>query len=356
MIMKKLNKPTVLWLLIAVLAVALFAWYEEAIEDDGDAYAATASVAKPPGALPLKTVADVELPGPTNRFDYQSYDPRTHLLFIAHLAAGTVVVFDTASNKVVAELPNISQVHGVLVVPDLHKVYASATGTNEIVVIDENALKEVARIPGGVYPDGMAYAPAAQKLYVSDQSGKTETVIDARTDKRIKTIPLKGEAGNSQYDPVSKHIFVNVQTTQELAEIDPVTGAVIARHPLAGAGRNHGLLIEPAQRLAFIACEDNAKLLVFDMKSMKVISSEAVGDDPDVLAFDDTLHVLYIASESGVVSMFKLQGQILGKIAEGHLADKAHSVAVDQQTHRVYFPLQNLNGRAVLRIMEPTVK
>src|SRR3954469_23184004 len=86
--------------------------------------------------LPLKLIADIELPGATNRFDYQSHDPRTHLLFIAHLAAGTVVVFNTESNKVVAEIPGISQVHGVLVVPELGKVYASATGTNEIVVID----------------------------------------------------------------------------------------------------------------------------------------------------------------------------------------------------------------------------
>ncbi len=75
-----------------------------------------------------------------------------------------------------------------------------------------------------------------------------------------------------------------------------------------------------------------------------------------MLAFDDALHLLYVASESGIVSIFKEQGRTLNKVAEGHLADKAHSVAVDQQTHRVYFPIQNLNGRAVLRIMEPIAK
>jgi YVTN family beta-propeller protein len=357
MSMKKVNKPAVLLLLIAAFAVALFAWYEESIEnDDDDARAATANGAKPRGALPLKMVADVELPGPTNRFDYLSYDPGTHLLFIAHLAAGTVVVFDAESSKVVAEIPGVSEVHGVLVVPDLHKVYASATGTNEVAVIDEKTLKVMARIPGGVYPDGMAYAPDAHKLYVSDQSGKTETVIDVLTDKRIKTILLNGEAGNSQYDPVSKHVFVNVQTLGELAEIDPASDTVIARHALTGAGRNHGLLIEPLQRLAFIACEDNAKLLVFDMKSKKVIQTITVGADPDVLAFDDALGLLYVASESGVVSVFHEQGQALSRIGEALLAQKAHSVAVDQQTHRVYFPLQNLNGRAMLRIMEPVAK
>jgi DNA-binding beta-propeller fold protein YncE len=356
MIMKIANRRVTSLVFLIVLMSAVIAWHVGSFEHEDLIGAAAAASPKESGTLPLKLVADIELPGPTNRFDYQSYDPRTHLLFIAHLAAGTVVVFNTESNQVVAEIPGISQVHGVLAVPGLNRVYASATGTNEIVAIDEKSLKEVARIPGGVYPDGMTYAPEVHKLYVSDQSGKTETIIDTLTNQRIKTISLGGEAGNSQYDPVSKHVFVNVQTRGELAEIDTHSDTVVARYPLSGAGRNHGLLIEPSLRLAFIACEDNAKLLVVDMKSMKVVSSESVGKDPDVLAFDEALHLLYVASESGIVSIFKEQGRTLNKIAEGHLADKAHSVAVDQQTHRVYFPIQNLKGRAVLRIVEPIAK
>ena len=311
--------------------------------------------AKASNELPLKQIADIALPGATNRFDYQSYDPQTHRLFIAHLAAGTIVVFDTEAMKVITEIPNVSQVHGVLVIPELNLVYASATGTNEIVAIDKNTLKIVTRIPGGVYPDGLAYAPDVHKLYVSDQSGETETVIDTQTNKRIATISLEGEAGNTQFDPVSKHIFVNVQTRNELVEIDPNKDTIVARHPLPGANHNHGLLIEPSQHLAFIACEGNAKLIVFDMQSMKVIATDSVGKSPDVLAFDDGLHLLYVASESGMVSVFKEQGKVLKKVGEGVLASNAHSVAVDQQTHRAYFPIQNLKGKPVLRIMEPAI-
>jgi hypothetical protein len=32
----------------------------------------------------------------------------------------------------------------------------------------------------------------------------------------------------------------------------------------------------------------------------------------------------------------------------------AHTVAVDPATHRVYLPLENVNGRPVLRILAPT--
>jgi DNA-binding beta-propeller fold protein YncE len=303
------------------------------------------------GNVPLKHVEDVPLPGRASRFDYESYDPDRHLLFIAHLGDSEVVVFDTLTSRVVARIPGIAAVHGVLVVPELSRVYASATGTNEIVAIDERTLKIIARAPGGVYPDGMAYAPDVRGLYVSDETGETETVIDAPGNRRIATIRLNGEVGNSQYDPVSRHIFVNVQTRRQLVEIDPVTNAIVSRIDLPGAKGNHGLLIVPESHLALIACEDNDRLLVLDMHSMKVVSAFDTGGAPDVLALDPALHMVYVAGEKGVVSMFSVEASRVTKIGDGHVGPNAHVVAVDAVTHRSYFPLKDVDGHPVLRIM-----
>jgi YVTN family beta-propeller protein len=196
--------------------------------------------------LPLELVADIPLGGHTTRLDYASIDPDRRLLFIAHLGDSEVIVFDLEHQRVVARIPNLSHVHGILAIPELGRVYASATGTNEVVAIDASSLKVTARIPAGVYPDGMAYAPDVHKLYVSDEHGAGDTVIDVRSNARIATIALGGDVGNTQYDPVSKHIFANVQTKRVLAEIDPQSDAVVARIELPGADGNHGLLIEPS--------------------------------------------------------------------------------------------------------------
>ncbi|MFC0397830.1 YncE family protein [Paraburkholderia rhizosphaerae] len=304
-------------------------------------------------SLPLTHIADIPLPGRASRFDYESYDPGRHLLFIAHLGDSEVVVFDTLASRVVARIPGIEAVHGVLVVPGLSRVFASATGANQVVAIDEQTLKEVARIPGGVYPDGMAYAPEAHKLYVSDETGETETVIDVAANTRVATITLGGEVGNTQYDPVTRHIFVNVQSQRQLVEIDPGTDGIVSRIDLPGARGNHGLLIAPEQRLAFIACEDNDRLLVLDMHTMKVTASYDVGGDPDVLAFDPGDRTVYVAGEKGVVSMFRIAGANVSKIGDGQLAPNAHVVTVDPETHRSYFPLKSIDGHPVLRVMAP---
>ena len=303
--------------------------------------------------LPLKLVMDVPLTGQTTRLDYESLDARDGRLFIAHLGDSAVIVYDTRADKVIKDIPGVGHVHGVLVVPELDRVYASATQGDEVVAIDPHSLQITARIPGGHYPDGMAYAPGVHKLYVSDEMGKTETVIDTSTGKRIATLQMDGEVGNTQYDPVSGHIFVNVQTREDLVEIDPQTDRIIARHPLPGAKGNHGLLIDPGVRRAYIACEDNDTLLVLDLSTMHVVSSFDVGGDPDVLAFDPGLHRLYVAGEKGVVSVFDTAGTAVRKLGEGYAGDNAHVVAVDPASHRVYLPLKDVDGHPLMRIMEP---
>lgn len=303
--------------------------------------------------LPLKQVADVPLTGGATRLDYESLDPRDGRLYIAHLGDSDVIVFATRTEKVIQDIPGVGHVHGVLAVPALDRVYASATLSDEVVAIDPRTLKITARIPGGHYPDGMAYAPVQHKLYVSDETGRTETVIDTATERRVATLDMGGEVGNTQYDPVSGHIFANVQTRSDLVEIDPASDRIVARHPLRGADGNHGLLIDPATRRAYIACEDDDKLLVFDMSTMQVTQSFDVGGDPDVLAYDAGLHRLYVAGEKGVVSVFDTAGAAVRKLGEGYAGDNAHVVAVDPKTHCVYLPLKDEGGHPVMRIMAP---
>jgi DNA-binding beta-propeller fold protein YncE len=316
---------------------------------------AAPTVAAPSG-LPLRVLSDVPLTGGATRFDYQSLDSSSGRLYIAHLGSDLMTVFDVNKQAVVGDVKDLKRVHGVLAVPELHRVYASATGTNELAVIDDQSLSIIARVPAGDYPDGIAYATKVSKIYVSDLHGKTDTVIDAKTNQRLTTIALGGGAGNSQYDSVNERIYVTVDGKEELAEIDPNKDQVVARYPLTGCKGSHGLLIDAEHRLAFAACEDNSRLVVFDLETKKATATLSVGADPDVLAFDPGLHRLYVSAESGVISIFDERDRGLQKVGEGLFAPNAHSVAVDPSTHRVYFPLQNIDGKPVLRIAVPSDK
>lgn len=308
------------------------------------------AAAAAPGLLHL--VRDVPLPGPANRLDYQSIDPTSDRLYVSHMDAGSVIVVALDSARVVAEVHGTPRVTGVLAVAARRAIFASAAGNHAVAVIDEQTLKIVAHVGGIRFPDGIAYAPAEEKVFVSDESGEADVVIDARADRKLSTIALGGEAGNTHYDSVSHCILVAVQTRNQLVAIDPVTEKVVARYDLPGSDHPHGFTIDEPGRLAFISCEGNARLLVVDLRTMKVLSTHAVGDDPDVLAWDPVWHRLYVASESGVLSIFAAVGAQLRNVGELR-APHAHTVSVDPQTHRVYLPLQDVGGHPVLRILAP---
>lgn len=304
--------------------------------------------------MALQTVSDILLTGKATRLDYQSLDATSGKLYIAHLGDDMMTVFDIKTQKVVGDVKDLKRVHGVLAVPELHRVYASATGTNELAVIDDQTLKVIARVPTGDYPDGIAYAAKEKKLYVSNLRGKSDTVIDANTNKVVTTVSLNAPAGNTQYDAASDRIFVAVHKLNQIIEIDPNTDKVVGNYPLAGCKDSHGLLIDGKNRFAFAACEGNAKLAMFDLAKKKLLAIYSVGDDPDVLAFDSDLGRLYVSAESGILTIFDEKNAALEKVGSSFYAADAHTVAVDSATHRVYLPLENVDGKPVLRIALPS--
>jgi DNA-binding beta-propeller fold protein YncE len=305
--------------------------------------------------LPLRPVAEIPLPGDTSRFDYASLDAQRGLLFVAHLGASEVVEIDVNAGRVVRTIPNVSHVHGVLVVGSLNRVYATATGADQVLMIDESTGEVLGQAATGHYPDGLAYDPRRNTVWTTNEAAGTETVVDAARLQPRGTVALGGEVGNVGYEPDSDRLLVALQGTNDLAVIDPAALTVVRRVGLPGCEHPHGLTIDSQNRLAFVACDHNATLVTVDLTGWTVIGSDRVGDDPDVLAFDSGLHRLYVAAESGTLTTLDLHDRALTVSGSGHLADGAHVVAVDPSSHRSFYPVQaGASGHPALLEGEPS--
>jgi DNA-binding beta-propeller fold protein YncE len=68
--------------------------------------------------------------------DCISVAPSLHRAFLAHMGDGVVVAVDTDNRRVVGEVKDTSRVRGVLAVPELGKVYATAAGGGAVVVLN----------------------------------------------------------------------------------------------------------------------------------------------------------------------------------------------------------------------------
>jgi YVTN family beta-propeller protein len=301
----------------------------------------------------LTKVASYDLPGPGGkRFDYLTIDPDDHYLLSAHLAAGQTYVIDIRTNKIVATVTDTPGAEGVEYVPELKKFYTSNAGDNTIGVVDLTQMKVIKKIPTLAKPDGSAYAAPFHKLYVSDERGKAEAIVDVRTDTVVKTLRFDSETGMPQYDPVARKIYVNLQDQNILAVIDPATDDVVAKYPVGNCTGNHGMALDPEHHRAFLSCEGNELMTVFNLDTHQSNAFLPLAAGPDVIKYDAGLRRIYVACSSGAISIFQMDDPDHARKLEDFAVQKrVHSLAVDPQTHRVYTPEQEEDGKPVARMI-----
>lgn len=369
-----------------------------------------------PGALPdgFHTPQHPLAPGVAalfDHFDFMALDQEKHLLFIAHTGPapdreqqvnpnfnpdtdakndGNIVVFDTVQQKVVGLL-HIPQVAGVVIAPDLQKVYAADANDNIIYVISENTLRFAPiALQDNDSPDGLAYDQADHLIFVSDpgtpptpdtnvieRKNQNETIIDALTDKVVARIGLGvdgqwgDDVGHVKYDPGLRRTFVAVQQlanpnspnqnllpppgTAWLVEIDPVKRQVITRMKLPYACITpHGMAIDTNLHIAYIACvdEDPPSLIRIDLQAMQLIAEAPwpVALKPDIVVLDHPLHLVFVACGAGI-SIFQENGPAFRWLGTYGYGINTHTLAVNEQTQEIYLPLVKEGNRPVLRIL-----
>ena len=315
--------------------------------------AASAPVSSSPN-LPLMLVADVALPGGSTRFDYQEIDPVQRHLVVAHMNDASVLVLNLGDASVAKLLPNIPAPRGVAVGDG--RIFVTSS-PSQLVIIDAASLAEISRVPTGNAPDGVGYDPADRVVGVSDQQDGAVSLIPTAGSGQRTQVLLGKETGNVIYDP-GRGVFwaavVNAGPPDQLVQIDPIVRKVTTRIDLPGCSGAHGVRLHPDGQSAFVACEVNDVLVRVQLGPSHTLTTASTGAGPDVMSIDAQLGWLYIAAESGDLVVFDIAKAGLVAIDHEHPGDKAHSVAVDPATHRVFFPLRSgPHGGPVMRIMQP---
>lgn len=342
-----------------------------------------------------------------DHFDFQSFDPSTHLLFIVHTGPnpdkeaailhnpnfdagtdGNIVVFNTELNKVTG-LINVPQAAGVMIAPDLGKVFIGDAGDSIIYIANEqspfNIIAKVQLDPLDG-PDAIEYDPVDHRIFVADPGipgnpddanvalkNQNVAVIDAITNKLITKIPFGlhppfgDDVGHMQFDPVTNRIYVvtlplidqnsnALQTPPSfLAVVDPVALKVVSRIKLPDAClAPHGLVVDAQQREAFVACVDSNTLARVDLQTMQAFPDTllSVAYNPDIVRLDRSLHLLFVGCAGGI-SIFDESGRGLKKLGDYFLGGGSHhTIAIDEATQFIYLPQPSVGNRPVLRVIK----
>lgn len=316
------------------------------------------SASSAPTASPqrLVLVADVPLPGKAVRFDYQDIDPAAKRLFIAHMNDASVVVVSTVDGSLLKVMSGIPTPRGIVVAPDAKRAFVTSS-PSQLVIIDSESLKELRRVTTGRSPDGVAWDSVHHLVGVSDQGdGALSVIADSGMGAR-RQVALGRETGNVVFDSRRAMFWITVvgaSGPNQLVSVDPLAAKVVARIPIPGCSGAHGLRIHPDSKSALVACEGNSTVARVALDGEHAVTLAPSGLNPDVLAVDVGLGLLYVAAESGDLRVFDLAKAGLVTVGHEHPGPASHSVAVDPATHHVFFPLAvGPHGAPVLRIMRP---
>src|SRR5689334_16659307 len=109
-------------------------------------------------------------------FDYVVFDASANRVYMSH---GTEVdVVDADSGKLLGKVENTPGVHGIAIVPALHRGFTTNGGDATVSVFDTNTFKTLKTIKVADDPDFILYDPTSKRVLVCHGDASAITAID----------------------------------------------------------------------------------------------------------------------------------------------------------------------------------
>lgn len=264
------------------------------------ACAALVAAAEAPG---LKMTKKFDVPG-DGGFDYIVFDSSANRLYVSH---GTKVdVLDANSGKVLGVVEDTPGVHGIAIVPQLHRGFVTNGGNATVSVFDTATFKTLSRIPVAKDPDFVLYDARSKRVLVCHGDAAQITAIDPEKRAVAGKIDLGGGAEAAVVDGRG-HGFVNLEESATVVSFDPQALTVKQKWPITGCKTPTGLAMDTAHARLFIGCRSRV-LAVMDANTGHVITTLPIGERVDAVAYDAENQLIFASNWDGTVSVIHQKG------------------------------------------------
>jgi len=300
----------------------------------------------------------IELPrsGLLNVLDYLTLNANT--LFVTSESSGALFKVDLDANRSsvssVSEMHGAGAAHGIALLPAADVAFITRSEVNTVDVFDPTTLQQLKSIPVADDADAILYVPSAKLVYIANGDAKLATLIDPVKRVTVGAIPLPGKPEFPALDPQTGLLYQNLEDINSVVAIDLGKRSVVGQWSLAPCKGPSGMAIDSEQRRLFAVCSQNARLVVFDLETHRVIASLKIGGGPDSVAFDPTLHRIYSAGKAGELAVIEQNGpdtyQVLDRIRTHY---GAHTLSVDPVSHKVFVAYASLFARPRIAVFSP---
>ena len=299
------------------------------------------SAADAPG---FKLTKHYAVPG-DGGFDYVTFDASSNRVYASH---GTEVdVLDAASGKLLGKVEDTPGVHGIAIVPSLHRGFTTNGAESTVSVFDTNTFQTIKKITVDKDPDFLFYDPHSKRVLVCHGDAAAITAIDPEKETVIGQVALGGGAEASVVDGKGTG-FVNLEEEAEVVSYDPKALTVKAKYPITGCKTPTGLAIDAANERLFIGCRSKV-MAVMNAETGKVVTTLPIGTRVDAVAFDADNKLIFCSNGDGTISVIHQKGP------DEYEIRRRYPDASERQNHglrsenKTYVPLRCRDGATARR-------
>jgi len=267
-------------------------------------------------------------------FDYIVFDGTSNRLYVSH---GTEVnVLDADSGKLLGKIEDTPGVHGITVVPNLHRGFVTNGANATVSIFDTNTLKTIKTIAVPEGPDFVFYDPQANRVLVCHGTAALITAIDPEKEAVVGKIDVGGRAEEAVVDGKGKG-FVNIREEKAMvATFDSQALTVQQKFPITGCKTPTGLAIDVLNSRLFIGCRSKV-LAVMDSNTGQVITTLPIGEKVDGVAFDPDTKLIFASNGDGTVSVIQQKNaNDYEPVGDIKTQNSAKTMAFDLKSKRIF--------------------
>ena len=247
---------------------------------------------------PYKVLDTTQVMG-TGGVDYVYADNDARRVYVPRGTA--TFVFDLDSHKYIGSITNVGG-HGVAVDTATHHGFSSAA---KIAMFDTETMEKIKDIDVQGRPDGILREPFTGKILIFSHQAPSITMIDPKDGTVTGTIEVGGAMEQAQGDGQGK-LYVDVEDEKKIAVVDMKTMKAITKYDLGDtAGEPGGLGLDAKNHILFAMCANPNVCVVVNADTGKVLATLPIGNGTDGGGFNLNTMEAFSSQRDGTLTIIK---------------------------------------------------
>jgi YVTN family beta-propeller protein len=299
----------------------------------------------------LKRIPLSAAPGGREYFDYLTVDASARRVYLSH---GTEVkVVDADTGTVVGAISGLKRCHGIALVNELGKGFITDGDAAKVVIFDTASLKVTAEVKTEPDADSIIYDPASKRIFSFNGDAHSVTVIDPGSGTVIKSLPLGGAPEFAVADGKGM-VYDNLEDANAVVGIDSRALTIKLRWPVAPAGAPTALAMDPQHRRLFSSGRNPQRLAMMNADNGKMIQSFPISAGADASVYEPETRMLFVSAREGMVHIFHEDSpDKLSEVETVKTEYGAKTMALDPKTHNLYLTTSDFTPSAAPTAQQP---